>query len=133
MAADAAVAVGVEIVDSRYRDYRFTMADVVAGNTSAGRYVIGAAVPATGLDLRLAGVILEHNGVVIATAAGAAALGNPASAVAWLVRSLAAENEGLRSGDLVLSGGLTAAVPAQAGDVVTVTAEWLGSVEIGCR
>jgi 2-oxo-3-hexenedioate decarboxylase len=67
-----------------------------------------------------------------APAAGAAALGHPAAAVAWLVRSLAAENEGLRAGDIVLSGGLTAAVPVKAGDVVTATADRLGSVELGC-
>jgi 2-oxo-3-hexenedioate decarboxylase len=133
MAATAAVALGVEVLDSRYRDYTFTAADVVADNTSAARYVIGPAVPAAGIDLRLLGVLLEHNGEVIATAAGAAALGHPASAVAWLVRSLAAENDGLRRGDLVLSGGLTAAVALQAGDVVAVAADRLGSVEIGCR
>jgi 2-oxo-3-hexenedioate decarboxylase len=133
LAATRSVAVGIEILDSRYRDYKFTMADVVADNTSAGRYVIGPAIPVAGLDLRLLGVVLEHNGQVVATAAGAAALGHPASAVAWLVRSLAEEGEGLRAGDVVLSGGLTAAVPLAAGDVVTATADRLGSVEIGCE
>ena len=77
-------------------------------------------------------MVLEHNGEVVATASGAAALGHPAAAVAWLVRSLAAENEGLRAGDIVLSGGLTAAVPVRAGDVVTATADRLGTVELGC-
>jgi len=133
LAATASVAVGIEILDSRYRDYKFTMADVVADNTSAGRYLVGTAVPAAGIDLGLLGVILEHNGEVVATAAGAAALGHPAAAVAWLVRSLAAEREGLRAGDIVLSGGLTAAVPVRKGDVVTVTADRLGSIELGCR
>jgi 2-oxo-3-hexenedioate decarboxylase len=133
LAATAAVAVGIEILDSRFRDFRFTMADVVADNCSAARYAIGPAIPAAGLDLRLVGVLLEHNGEVVATAAGAAALGHPASAVAWLVRSLATESEGLRAGDVVLSGGLTAAVPLTSGDVVTVTADRLGSVEIACR
>jgi 2-oxo-3-hexenedioate decarboxylase len=133
LAATAAVTVGIEILDSRYRDYRFTMADVVADNTSAGRFVIASPVPAEGLDLRLIGVLLEYNGEVIATTAGAAALGHPASAVAWLVRSLAAENLGLRAGDVVLSGGLTAAVPVAAGDVVAATADRLGSVEIACQ
>jgi 2-keto-4-pentenoate hydratase len=126
------VAVGIEVLDSRYTDYKFTMPDVVADNTSAGRYVVGSVVPAAGLDLRLLGVVLEHNGEVVATASGAAALGHPAAAVAWLVRSLALENEGLRAGDIVLSGGLTAAVPVKAGDVVTATADRLGSVELGC-
>jgi 2-oxo-3-hexenedioate decarboxylase len=132
LAATAAVAVGIEVLDSRYTDYKFTMPDVVADNTSAGRYVVGSAVPAAGLDLRLIGVVLEHNGEVVATASGAAALGHPAAAVAWLVRSLAAENEGLRAGDVVLSGGLTAAVPVTAGDVVTATADRLGTVELSC-
>jgi 2-keto-4-pentenoate hydratase len=132
LAATAAVAVGIEVLDSRYTDYKFTAPDVVADNTSAGRYVVGPAVPAAGLDLRLLGVVLEHNGEVVATASGAAALGHPAAAVAWLVRSLAEENEGLRAGDIVLSGGLTAAVPVEAGDVVTATADRLGSVELGC-
>ncbi len=132
LAATASVAVGIEVLDSRYTDYKFTMPDVVADNTSAGRYVVGSAVPAAGLDLRLIGVVLEHNGEVVATAAGAAALGHPAAAVAWLVRSLALENEGLRAGDIVLSGGLTAAVPVKAGDVVTATADRLGTVELGC-
>jgi 2-keto-4-pentenoate hydratase len=133
LAATAAVAVGIEILDSRFREYRFTMADVVADNCSAARYAIGPAIPASGLDLRLVGVLLEHNGEVVATASGAAALGHPASAVAWLVRSLSTESEGLRAGDVVLSGGLTAAVPLAAGDVVTATADRLGSVEIACR
>ena len=81
------------------------------GQHLAGRFLVGPAVPATGIDLRLVGVVLEHNGEVVATASGAAALGHPAAAVAWLVRSLAAEDEGLKAGDIVLSGGLTAAVP----------------------
>jgi 2-oxo-3-hexenedioate decarboxylase len=132
LAATAGVAVGLEILDSRYRDYKFTMPDVVADNTSAGRFVVGAAIPPSGLDLRLTGVLLELNGEVVATAAGAAALGHPAASVAWLVRSLAGENQGLRAGDIVLSGGLTAAVPVRAGDVVTATADRLGSVELAC-
>ncbi|HEV7789722.1 MAG TPA: fumarylacetoacetate hydrolase family protein [Pseudonocardia sp.] len=133
LAATAGVAVGVEILDSRYRDYRFTMADVVADNTSAGRYLIGAPVPPTGIDLRLVGVVLERNGEVVATASGSATLGHPAAAVAWLVRALAAEGEGLRAGEVVLSGGLTAAVPVAPGDVVVASVDRLGTVELSCR
>ncbi|MDT7663814.1 MAG: 2-oxo-3-hexenedioate decarboxylase, partial [Pseudonocardiales bacterium] len=131
--ATAGVAVGVEILDSRYRDYRFTMADVVADNTSAGRYLIGAPVPPAGIDLRLVGVVLERNGEVVATASGSATLGHPAAAVAWLVRALAAEGEGLRAGEVVLSGGLTAAVPVAPGDVVVASVDRLGTVELSCR
>jgi 2-oxo-3-hexenedioate decarboxylase len=133
LAATSGVAVGLEILDSRFRDYRFTMADVVADNTSAGRYLIGAPVPVTGVDLRLVGVLLEHNGEVVATASGSASLGHPAAAVAWLVRELAARGEGLRAGEVVLSGGLTAAVPLAPGDVVVAAIDRLGTLELGCR
>ena len=133
LAATAGVAAGIEILDSRFVDYRFTVPDVIADNTSAGRYVVGAPVPPDGIDLRLAGVVLEHNGEVTATAAGAAALGHPAAAVAWLVRALAAAGDGLRAGQIVLSGGLTAAVPLRTGDVVVATIDRLGTVELACR
>jgi 2-oxo-3-hexenedioate decarboxylase len=133
LAATAGVATGIEILDSRFLDYRFTMPDVIADNTSAGRFVIGAPVPPGGIDLRLAGVVFEHNGEVAATAAGAAALGHPAAAVAWLVRSLAAEGTGLQAGQIVLSGGLTAAVPLRPGDVVVASIDRLGVVELACR
>jgi len=131
LAATASVAPGLEILDSRFLDYRFTAPDLVADNASAGRYLVGAPVPLDGIDLRLAGVVFEHDGEVVGTAAGAAALGHPAAAVAWLVRSLAAAgDEGLRAGQVVLSGGLTAAVPLRPGDVVVVGIDRLGSVEL---
>lgn len=132
LAASSGVAVGIEVLDSRFVDYGFTTADVVADNTSASRFVVGVPVPVEGVDLRLVGVVFEKNGQVVATASGAASLGHPAAAVAWLVRRLAADGEGLRAGRIVLSGGLTAAVPVGPGDVVTATVDRLGSLELGC-
>ncbi|MDT7708874.1 MAG: 2-oxo-3-hexenedioate decarboxylase [Pseudonocardiales bacterium] len=133
ISASSGVAVGIEVLDSRFRNYRFTMADVVADNTSAGRFVVGTPVPPAGIDLRLVGVVLEKNGEVVSTASGAASLGHPAAAVAWMVRTMAADGEGLRAGDVVLSGGLTAAVPVAPGDVVVASIDRLGTVELGCR
>ncbi len=132
ISASSGVAVGIEVLDSRFRDYRFTMADVVADNTSAGRFVVGTPVPPAGIDLRLVGVVLEKNGEVVATASGAASLGHPAAAVAWMVRTMAADGEGLRAGEVVLSGGLTAAVSVGPGDVVVASIDRLGTVELGC-
>jgi 2-keto-4-pentenoate hydratase len=133
LAAAAAVAVGIEVLDSRFQDYRFTIPDVVADNASASRYVVGTPVPVAGIDLRLVGVVLEHNGDVVATASGAASLGHPAAAVAWMVRELAASGEGIRAGQLVLTGGLTAAVPLRAGDCLVATVDRIGSLELGCE
>jgi 2-oxo-3-hexenedioate decarboxylase len=133
LAATSGVAPGIELIDSRYQDYRFTMPDVVADNSSAGRFVVGSPVPVDGIDLRLVGVVMELHGQVVGTACGAASLGHPAAAVAWLVRSLATEGLGLRRGDVVLSGGLTAAHPVHAGDSVVVTIDRLGAVELACE
>ncbi|WP_257015190.1 2-keto-4-pentenoate hydratase [Rhodococcus sp. ACS1] len=133
LAATSGVAVGIEVLDSRYIDYRFTTADVVADNTSAGRFVVGTPESPDTIDLRLIGVVLEKNGKVVATASGAASMGHPAAAVAWLARRLAAEGEALRAGEIVFSGGLTAAVPVGADDVVVASIDRLGSVELGCR
>ncbi len=131
--ATSGVAVGIEVLDSRYHDYKFTMADVVADNTSASRFVVGAAVDPQGIDLDLVGVVLEKNGEVVGTATGAACMGHPAAAVAWLARQLSAEGEGLRAGEIVLSGGLTAAIPVGPGDVVVASVDRLGSIELACR
>lgn len=132
LAATEAVAVGIEVLDSRFLDYRFTMPDVVADNASAARFVVGTPVPLAGIDLRLVGVVMERNGTVVGTASGAASLGHPAAAVAWLVRSLAAAGEGLTRGQVILSGGLTAAVPVAPGDCVVVSIDRMGSVELAC-
>ena len=77
-------------------------------------------------------MLLEKNGELVATASGAASLGHPAAAVAWLVRRLAASGEGLAAGEVVLSGGLTAATPVGPGDAVAVTIDRLGTVELAC-
>lgn len=133
LAATAAVCPALEVLDSRYPGYSFTLPDVVADDASAGRFVLGATLtPPTGIDLRLTGCVFEHNGKLAATAAGAACLGHPAASVAALVRLLAARGEGLAAGDVVISGGLTAAVPVAAGDDVAARFDRLGAVELAC-
>ena len=130
LAATASVATGIEILDCRYAGTQVMVPDLIADNASAGRFLVGSPVPLDGIDLRLVGVVLEHNGQVAGTAAGAAALGHPAAAVAWLVRSLATAGEGLLAGQVVLSGGLTDAVPVRPRDVVVASIDRLGSVEL---
>jgi 2-oxo-3-hexenedioate decarboxylase len=134
LAATRWVVPAIEVLDSRYPDYRFGLPDVIADDASAGRFLLGGAVARPeGIDLRLVGCVFERNGEVLATAAGAAALGHPAAAVAWLVRSLAARGRGLSAGQIVLSGGLTSAVPVGPGDVVTARFDRLGTIELACR
>jgi 2-oxo-3-hexenedioate decarboxylase len=127
------VAPAIEVLDSRYRDYRFTLPDVVADEASAGRFVVGAPVAPDGLPLDLVGVVFEADGALISTAAGAAILGHPADAVAWWVRKIAADGRGLDAGAVVLSGALTGAIKVSPGMVVDVTIDRLGHVGLRCR
>jgi 2-keto-4-pentenoate hydratase len=133
LAATDAVTIAVDVLDSRYAGYKFTLPDVVADNASAASFVLGGALlEPRGVDLRLIGCVLERNGVLAATAAGAAVLGHPAAAVAWLVRALAARGRGLRAGQVVLAGALTEAFAVSPGDTVVVRMDRLGTVEIPC-
>ncbi|HMM95994.1 fumarylacetoacetate hydrolase family protein [Phycicoccus sp.] len=132
LAATDAVMPAIDVLDSRYAGYSFTLPAVVADNISSARYALGRPTPVTGLDLRLLGCLLEVDGRLVATAAGAAVLDHPAAAVAWFVRSLAHRGRRLEAGTVVLSGALTAAVPVRPGSVVRVTVDRLGSVELRC-
>jgi 2-oxo-3-hexenedioate decarboxylase len=135
LAATEAVFAAVDILDSRYRDFRFALPDVVADNASAGRIVLGPDPrrPAELVDLRLIGCVFRAGGEVAATAAGAATMGHPAAAVAWLANRLGARGQSLRAGWLVLSGGLTAPVPLEPGTAVTAEFDGLGTLEVYCR
>lgn len=133
LAATAAVMPALDVLDSRFAGYQFTLPDVVADNASAARYLVGSPVAPDGIELSLLGCVLEHNGAMVDTAAGAAVLGHPAAAVAWLVRKLASRGKELPAGSLVLAGALTSAIPISAGDVVRVVIDRIGSVELRCE
>jgi 2-oxo-3-hexenedioate decarboxylase len=126
------VCCGLEVLDSRYADYSFTAADVVADNTSAARIVLGPKlVPVGDLDLSLIGLLLDVDGEQVATAAGAACMGHPAEAVAMLANWLwATQKAPLPAGSIVFSGGLTAAVAVKPGTHVRATFGHLGAVSV---
>ena len=131
LAATEFVMPGIEVIDSRYRDFKFDIKSVVADNTSASRFVVGGrAVDARSVDLRTTGIVLEKNGQAVALGAGAAVLGHPTAAVAMLVNHLGRRGQSLPAGSLVLSGGITEAVAVQAGDNVTLRVQGMGSVSV---
>jgi 2-oxo-3-hexenedioate decarboxylase len=134
LAATEAVFGAIDVLDSRYAGYAFTFNDVVADNASSAGFVLGGtALDPYGVDLRLTGCVLEKNGALVSTAAGASVMGHPATAVAWLVRALAARGRGLEAGHVVMAGGMTEAVAVSPGDTVVATFDRLGSVEIPFR
>jgi len=120
-----------EIVDSRIRDWKIRIQDTVADNASAGVFVIGdAAIDPRHIDLSVVGMTLEKNGDVVATGAGAAALGHPLNAVTWLANTLGRLGMGLKAGEVILSGSLAAMVPVEAGAHLRVTLGGIGSVGV---
>jgi 2-keto-4-pentenoate hydratase len=131
MAATAYVTPALEIIDSRVRDWKIKLGDTVADNASSARVVLGTTTtPVDAVDLRLVGCVLEKNGEVVGTAAGAAALGDPAVAVAWLANKLATYDIPLKAGEIIMPGALTKAEAVTRGDVIRATYDRLGSVSV---
>jgi 2-oxo-3-hexenedioate decarboxylase len=131
LAATEFVMPGIEVIDSRYRDFRFDLKSVVADNTSAARFVVGGQPLAVqNVDLRTVGVVLEKNGEPVAFGAGAAVLGHPAAAIAMLANHLGARGESIPAGSVILSGGITEAVAVAAGDHVALRVHGMGSTSV---
>ncbi|MCK9468969.1 MAG: 2-oxopent-4-enoate hydratase [Porticoccaceae bacterium] len=131
LAATECVMPCFEIVDSRIRDWKIKICDTVADNASCGVFVLGdQAVDPRKVDLSLCGMVLEKNGEIIATGAGAAALGSPVNAVAWLANTMGRLGIPLKAGEVILSGALAAMFPAKAGDNFRVSIGGLGSCSV---
>ncbi len=129
--ATEGVMVCFEIVDSRIRDWKIKIQDTVADNASCGVFVLSdRIVPLGGVDLGLCGMVLEKNGEVVATGAGAATMGSPAVAVAWLANTLGRLGMSLKAGEVILSGSLGPMVPVKAGDNLRVSIGGVGSCSV---
>jgi 2-keto-4-pentenoate hydratase len=127
-AATAYAVTAIEIVDSRIADWKITFADTVADNGSSAFFVLGDdRRKLEGLDLYTCGMAMEVNGRVASLGAGAACLGHPLNAAAWLARTLSAAGETLRAGDVVLTGALGPMVALSPGDQVVARVGGLGS------
>ena len=129
LAATEGVMPAFEIIDRRFKG-EITVKDSIADNASNGAVVLGGKLTplSPDIDLRLMGMVLEKNGGIIGTAAGAAVLGNPAEAVAWLANKLAEHGIILRKGEFIMSGSLTRASDIEPGSFFRATFDRLGSV-----
>ena len=131
LAATEGVMACFEIVDSRIRDWKIKIQDTVADNASCGVLVLGdRIVDPRDVDLATCGMVLEKNGEIVGTGAGAAALGHPCNAMAWLANTLGRLGIPLKAGDVVLSGSLAALIPVQAGDNLRVTIGGIGGCSV---
>ena len=110
----------LEIIDSRYENFHFTLPDVIADNASTSRVVFGTSIKKPEqFELDLVGVTLSINGEIKESGTGGAVLGHPANSIAMLANMLAKKGKIVRKGDVILSGGITGAVMLKYGDVVT--------------
>lgn len=125
-ASDFAVC-AIEIVDSRIADWKITFADTVADNGSSAFFVLGQTKKKVeGLDLYSCGMVLEFNDEIVSIGAGAACLGHPLNAAAWLAQTLAKRGEALRAGDILLTGALGPMMSLTPGDKVKAQIGGLG-------
>jgi 2-keto-4-pentenoate hydratase len=121
----------LEIVDSRIKDWKIKLADTVADLASNGAIALSSQVVAVdGIDPRLVGMVVTRNGELIATGAGAAAMGDPMAAVAWLANTLAPMGVTLPAGSVIMTGALHAMVPVSPGDVFRAEFDRLGPITI---
>lgn len=130
LAATRGVCVCLEVVDSRYVDFRFDAVDNVADDSSAGLVVLGPEVPLPDQPLAQLRCELRLDGATVATATGAAALDDPAAAAAWMAAHVDDHPRGLRAGDVVLTGGLTAPITLAVGQRIEASIPQLGTARL---
>jgi len=131
MKAAEYVTPALEIIDTRIRDWKITLADTIADNASSARVVLGAEKSSpTAYDLAKVGMTLEKNGTAVEKGVGAAVLGHPAEPVAWLANKLAEFGQTLAAGSIIIPGALCRAVEVAAGDSIIARFDHLGAVSV---
>jgi 2-keto-4-pentenoate hydratase len=127
--AVGAVYAGVEVIDSRYRDFRFTLPDVATDNASSGFFVTSTVgVPPAVLDLALEACLLELEGQVVDSATGAAVQGHPAETLVLAANDLGRRGLAIEPGRVVFTGGMTDAVEVPRGATLAAHFTRLGSI-----
>jgi 2-oxo-3-hexenedioate decarboxylase len=130
LAATEYVIPALEIIDSRYENFQFTLPDVIADNASSSKVVFGSSIKRPeAFELDLLGVTLSINGQIKDLGAGAAVVGHPANSVAMLANMLARKGLKLKAGQTILSGGITGAHMLNSGDVVSAKFDGMGTVD----
>jgi 2-keto-4-pentenoate hydratase len=128
-AATAYVVAGIEVVDTRLKNYKITIVDTVSDNAACGMYVIGEnKVELQDIDLSQIRMKMYRNGEFVNEGMGSDVMDDPVNSVAWLANKLGVFGVSLNAGDVILSGALTAMTKAEKGDVFEVEFTKLGKV-----
>ncbi|KXX56003.1 2-keto-4-pentenoate hydratase [Rhodococcus sp. LB1] len=128
-AAVARAAAALEIVDSRIADWDITITDTVADNGSSGLYVLGENwLTLDEFEPREVSMRLFSGEELVSEGTGAACLGDPLEALAWLARTARDYGQPLRAGQVILSGALGPMVPTPPGTRIRAELTSLGTV-----
>ena len=131
LAATAAFAPSIELIDTRITDWKIKLCDTIADNASSAGFVLGTQrVSPKDIDITAIDAVLTRNGEVVAEGRSDAVLGNPVTAVAWLARKVDSFGVRLRAGDIVLPGSCTRAIDVRPGDEFLAEFAGLGSVRL---
>ena len=131
LAATAAFAPSIELIDTRIKDWKIALCDTIADNASSAGFVLGKErVSPKDVDIKAINAVLTRNGEVVAEGRSDAVLGNPVTAVAWLARKVDSFGVRLKAGDIVLPGSCTRAIDARPGDEFVADFTGLGSVRL---
>lgn len=124
----------LEVVDSRIKDWKIKLLDTIADNASSAKYVVGEKQQKLeDIDLLSIEMKFYKNGELINSGKGSDVLGNPVECVVWLVNKLSDFNIGLKKGEVVLSGALSAALDAEKGDeFIADFGEVFGQIKLNC-
>lgn len=132
-AACSGICAALDIIDSRYIDFKFTLIDVVADNTSAGGFLLGPAQHPSTIDLANLNMNLIINNEIKEQGNSNAILNNPINSLIMLSEMLAEQGYTLKAGDIVLSGASTSAITLQPGLHVINQTEKLGEASLTCK
>lgn len=131
LAATAAYAPAIELIDTRITEWKIGLCDTIADNASSAGFVLGPErVSPKDVDICGIDAVLTRNGEVVAQGRSDAVLGNPVTAVAWLARKVDSFGVRLKAGDIVLPGSCTRAIDVRAGDDFVAEFAGLGSVRL---
>jgi len=131
LAATAAFAPAIELIDTRITNWQVKLCDTIADNASSAGWVFGKErVSPKDIDIRNIDAVLKCNGEVLGEGRSDAVLGNPVTAVAWLARKVDQFGVRLKAGDVVLPGACMRAFDAKPGDDFVAEFAGLGSVHL---
>lgn len=121
----------IEIVDTRFEDWRVTVSDTIADQAGNARIVLGGVMqPLSDFDLRFIGLSIFKNGKLMDSATGSTVFGNPVHAVVWLANKMYELGSPLQKGEVIMSGSFTPVFPIGKGDYVEAIFDRLGKVTV---